>query len=75
MAEPLSCWADDLSVYTLYEWVEGQDMNEVASDLPDSVLYELGCQAGKFLRACMVCLLIKVCATGTVFIRQRLTVN
>ncbi|MBP8703855.1 MAG: phosphotransferase, partial [Streptococcus sp.] len=51
VAEPLSCWADDLSVYTLYEWVEGQDMNEVASDLPDSVLYELGCQAGKFLRA------------------------
>ena len=51
VAEPLSCWADDLSVYTLYEWVEGQDMNEVASDLPDSVLMELGCQAGKFLRA------------------------
>ncbi|HFI0100141.1 TPA: aminoglycoside phosphotransferase family protein [Streptococcus suis] len=51
VAEPLRFWADDLSVYTLYEWVEGQDMNEVASDLPDSVLYELGCQAGKFLRA------------------------
>ncbi|HEM3490259.1 TPA: phosphotransferase [Streptococcus suis] len=50
VAEPLSFWADDLSVYTLYEWVEGQDMNEVASDLPDSVLYDLGCQAGKFLR-------------------------
>ena len=33
VAEPLSCWADDLSVYTLYEWVEGQDMNKVASDL------------------------------------------
>ncbi|WP_074411331.1 aminoglycoside phosphotransferase family protein [Streptococcus suis] len=46
VAEPLSFWADDLSVYTLYEWVEGQDMNEVASDLPDSVLYELG----QFLR-------------------------
>lgn len=51
VAEPISFWADDLSVYTLYEWVEGQDMNKVASDLPDSVLYELGCQAGKFLRA------------------------
>ncbi|HFH9947321.1 TPA: aminoglycoside phosphotransferase family protein [Streptococcus suis] len=51
VAEPLSFWADDLSVYTLYEWVEGQDMNEVASNLPDSVLYDLGCQAGKFLRA------------------------
>ncbi|MCQ8261615.1 phosphotransferase [Streptococcus suis] len=51
VAEPLSFWADDLSVYTLYEWVEGQDMNEVASSLSDSVLYELGCQAGKFLRA------------------------
>ncbi|WP_238140740.1 phosphotransferase, partial [Streptococcus suis] len=38
VAEPLSFWADDLSVYTLYEWVEGQDMNEVASDLSDSVL-------------------------------------
>ncbi|HFU4217050.1 TPA: aminoglycoside phosphotransferase family protein [Streptococcus suis] len=50
VAEPLSCWADDLTVYTLYEWVEGQDMNEVASDLPDSVLYDLGCQSGQFLR-------------------------
>lgn len=50
VAEPLSFWADDLSVYTLYEWVEGQDMNEVASDLPDSDLYELGCQSGQFLR-------------------------
>ncbi|HEL2058188.1 TPA: phosphotransferase [Streptococcus suis] len=51
VAEPLSFWADDLSVYTLYEWVEGQDMNEVASSLSDAVLYDLGCQAGKFLRA------------------------
>ncbi|MEG3310312.1 aminoglycoside phosphotransferase family protein [Streptococcus sp. SS-4456] len=50
VAEPLSFWADDLSVYTLYEWVEGQDMNEVASSLSDSVLYELGCQSGQFLR-------------------------
>ncbi|AWX96294.1 phosphotransferase [Streptococcus suis] len=50
VAEPLSFWADDLSVYTLYEWVEGQDMNEVASDLSDSVLYDLGCQAGQFFR-------------------------
>lgn len=51
VAEPLSFWADDLSVYTLYEWVEGQDMNEVASSLSDSVLYDLGCQSGKFLRS------------------------
>lgn len=51
VAEPLSFWADDLSVYTLYEWVEGQDMNEVASSLSDAVLYDLGCQSGKFLRS------------------------
>ncbi|HEL9629324.1 TPA: phosphotransferase [Streptococcus suis] len=50
VAEPLSFWADDLSVYTLYEWVEGQEMNEVASDLPDSASYDLGCQSGQFLR-------------------------
>ncbi len=50
VAEPLSCWADEESVYTLYEWVEGQDMKEVASDLSDSVLYDLGCQSGQFLR-------------------------
>ncbi|HFI0563717.1 TPA: aminoglycoside phosphotransferase family protein [Streptococcus suis] len=50
VAEPIAFWADDLSVYTLYEWVEGQDMNEVASDLSDSVLYDLGCQAGQILR-------------------------
>lgn len=51
VAEPLSFWADDLSVYNLYEWVEGQDMNEVATSLSDSVLYDLGCQSGKFLRS------------------------
>ncbi|HEL2402967.1 TPA: phosphotransferase [Streptococcus suis] len=51
VAEPLSFWADEESVYSLYEWIEGQDMNEVASSLSESVLYELGCQAGKFLRA------------------------
>lgn len=50
VAEPLSFWADDLSVYTLYEWVEGQEMNEVASSLSESVLYDLGCQSGQFLR-------------------------
>lgn len=50
VVEPLSFWADDLSVYTLYEWMEGQDMNEVASSLSDSVLYDLGYQSGKFLR-------------------------
>ena len=50
VAEPIAFWTDDLSVYTLYEWVEGQDMNEVASSLSDSVLYDLGCQSGKFLR-------------------------
>lgn len=50
VAEPLSFWTDDLSVYTLYEWVEGQDMNEVASSLSDAVLYDLGCQSGQFLR-------------------------
>ncbi|HEM4290517.1 TPA: phosphotransferase [Streptococcus suis] len=50
VAEPLSFWADEESVYTLYEWMEGQDMNEVASSLSDAVLYDLGCQSGKFLR-------------------------
>ncbi|CYY25618.1 aminoglycoside phosphotransferase family protein [Streptococcus suis] len=50
VAEPLSFWADDLSVYTLYEWMEGQDMNDLASSLSEQTLYELGCQSGKFLR-------------------------
>ncbi|HFI0292827.1 TPA: aminoglycoside phosphotransferase family protein [Streptococcus suis] len=50
VAEPISFWTDDQSVHTLYEWVEGQDMNEVASSLSDSVLYDLGCQSGQFLR-------------------------
>ncbi|CYU37269.1 phosphotransferase [Streptococcus suis] len=51
VAEPIAFWTDEKSVHSLYEWIEGQDMNEVASSLSDSVLYELGCQAGKFLRA------------------------
>ncbi len=50
VAEPIAFWADEESVYTLYEWVEGQDMNEVASSLSESVLYDLGCQSGQFLR-------------------------
>ncbi|MGQ7564970.1 aminoglycoside phosphotransferase family protein [Streptococcus suis] len=50
VAEPLSFWADDLSVYTLYEWMEGQDMNDLATSLSEQTLYELGCQSGKFLR-------------------------
>ncbi|HFU4054126.1 TPA: aminoglycoside phosphotransferase family protein [Streptococcus suis] len=50
VAEPLSFWADDLFVSTLFEWVEGQDMKEVATSLSDSVLYDLGCQSGQFLR-------------------------
>ncbi|HFI0239295.1 TPA: aminoglycoside phosphotransferase family protein [Streptococcus suis] len=50
VAEPISFWTDEKSVYTLYEWVEGQDMNEVASNLPDSASYDLGCQSGQFLR-------------------------
>ncbi|WNG12120.1 phosphotransferase [Streptococcus suis] len=50
VAEPLSFWADDLSVYTLYEWMEDQDMNDLATSLSEQTLYELGCQSGKFLR-------------------------
>lgn len=50
VAEPLSCWADDLSVYTLHEWIEGQDMNDLATSLSEQTLYELGCQSGQFLR-------------------------
>ncbi|NQG98375.1 phosphotransferase [Streptococcus suis] len=50
VAEPLSFWADDLSVSTLYEWVEGQDMNDLATSLSEQTLYELGCQSGQFLR-------------------------
>ncbi|MDW8750022.1 phosphotransferase [Streptococcus suis] len=51
VAETIAFWADEESVYSLYEWMEGQDMKEVAYSLSDSDLYDLGCQAGKFLRA------------------------
>ncbi|MDG4509549.1 phosphotransferase [Streptococcus suis] len=50
VAEPLSFWADEESVYTLYEWMEGQDMNDLAASLTEQTLYELGCQSGQFLR-------------------------
>ncbi|MBY5022979.1 aminoglycoside phosphotransferase family protein [Streptococcus suis] len=50
VAKPIAFWTDEKSVHSLYEWMEGQDMNEVASSLSDSVLYELGCQSGQFLR-------------------------
>lgn len=50
VADPIAFWADAKSVHSLYEWIEGQDMNEVASSLSESVLYDLGCQSGQFLR-------------------------
>lgn len=50
VAEPIAFWADDLSVYTLYEWLEGQDMNDLVTSLSEQTLYELGCQSGQFLR-------------------------
>lgn len=50
VAEPIAFWADDLSVYTLYEWLEGQDMNDLVTSLSEQNLYELGCQSGQFLR-------------------------
>ncbi|MDY7282884.1 aminoglycoside phosphotransferase family protein [Streptococcus suis] len=50
VAEPIAFWADEESVYTLYEWMEGQDMNDLAASLTEQTLYELGCQSGQFLR-------------------------
>ncbi len=41
-------------------------MNEVATSLSDSVLYDLGCQSGKFCEPCMPYQLTKVNGTGTV---------
>ncbi|NQN66928.1 phosphotransferase [Streptococcus suis] len=51
VAEPIAFWVDEKLVYSLYEWMEGQDMKEVAYSLSDSDMYDLGCQAGEFLRA------------------------
>ncbi|HFR3977138.1 TPA: aminoglycoside phosphotransferase family protein [Streptococcus suis] len=50
VAEPIAFLVDEKLVYSLYEWMEGQDMKEVAYSLSDSDMYDLGCQSGQFLR-------------------------
>lgn len=41
---------DGQSVYQIFEWIEGEDLRQVAPNLSDETLYELGCQAGKLLK-------------------------
>ncbi|WP_105116956.1 aminoglycoside phosphotransferase family protein [Streptococcus suis] len=50
VAEPIAFWTDEKSVHSLYEWIEGQGMNDLATSLSEQTLYELGCQSGQFLR-------------------------
>ncbi|HFI0353081.1 aminoglycoside phosphotransferase family protein [Streptococcus suis] len=50
VAEPIAFWTDEKSVHSLYEWIEGQDMNDLATSMSEQTLYELGCQSGQFLR-------------------------
>lgn len=50
VAEPIAFWTDEKSVHSLYEWIEGQDMNDLATILSEQTLYELGYQSGQFLR-------------------------
>lgn len=38
------------NVYMLLSWVEGKDMEEVLSDLPETEQYQLGREAGKILK-------------------------
>lgn len=49
-SQPIELWRDKSFVYSLYEWIEGHDMIDVASNLSNQQLYDLGCQAGNFLR-------------------------
>ena len=50
ISRPIEFWTDESCVYSLFEWIEGQDMVDIASSLSDLQLYDLGCQAGNFLR-------------------------
>lgn len=50
LAEPLEFWTDGEAVYTLLEWLEGQDLQDVTSSLSEQELYDLGRQSGDFLR-------------------------
>lgn len=50
VAEPISFWADDQSVHTLYEWIEGEDLRDCAADLTSEQLYDYGYQAGQNLK-------------------------
>ncbi|WP_155964368.1 aminoglycoside phosphotransferase family protein [Streptococcus ruminantium] len=50
VARPEAFWLDEQFVYSLFEWLEGEDMAVLPSNLSDRQLYALGCQAGQFLR-------------------------
>ena len=50
ISQPLDFWTDTSYVYSVFEWLDGQDMVDVAAVLSDQELYDLGRQAGMFLR-------------------------
>jgi len=50
ISQPLDFWTDTSYVYSVFEWIDGQDMVDVAAVLSDQELYDLGRQAGMFLR-------------------------
>lgn len=47
---PVELTYDAQSVYQIFEWIEGEDLRQVAPHLLDETLYELGHQAGQLLK-------------------------
>ena len=47
---PLDFGVCDEGVYTVYNWIDGCDMEEYARKLNDTMLYKYGCEAGKIMK-------------------------
>lgn len=72
ISQPLDFWTDTSYVYSVFEWLDGQDMVDVVAVLSDQELYDSGCQAGSFLRTLhSLCRLTKEKETGTLSTKPR----
>ena len=50
MCRPVKQWYEQDSVYTLLEWIEGDDLETVLPQLPENEQYRLGLEAGRLQR-------------------------
>jgi len=50
MCKPVECGKCDDGVYTIYTWIDGNDAEEIITNLSDSEQYDYGLEAGRILK-------------------------